>query len=354
MSEKYYSNGANQAGEDLKNQEENRRFLIDDFYYRRSKFHPTLDKQRLLKIYENIPVNYQGYYGDKHGFFRPSNNQNIVGRVYISEAASPNTTLAHEVRHYYQWHPAISGKNKKSEYTEKEKQYLQEAYSGLSAEDYSTEGSWLDEAGATNTELRRKISEENNNVIGAALDEVIDKIPEDKLLQMYINQNAYTAQDIGIGKEEPVNKDLLMLKDNADLGNFYYSQRQAKNHPWSPQDETRLQELINTYKDPHARKARKAGITDEWLNLERRKSAHEHSRKVREQDWKPFQKFHEKYPGLFKEAEGGLYLDYDAWTEYLNKMRFIPTEEGKKKVDKIKDALKNVAYINNFNSTNLV
>lgn len=62
----------------------------------------------------------------------------------------------------------------------------------------------------------------------------------------------------------------------------------------------------------------------------------------------------EKYPGLFKEMDEDFYLDHNAWTEYLNEMRFIPTEEGKKKVNKIKEALKNVAYINNFNNTNLV
>ena len=172
-------------------------FNVDDMAYRMREFHPEITREQVDDVYRTTPViasdrskgRTQGVYNDGGG---DSSRSRIM--IYQPDAMSDymlQDVLGHESNH------AVFDKLYKRKLTEKEKEYLNNAYpEAIFREDASSQ----EERHAVNKQMRNFVSELNGGVTGEGLDRAIEEVPDDVLMEHYFkNMNTGYTNDYNNG-----------------------------------------------------------------------------------------------------------------------------------------------------------
>ena len=179
-----------------------RDFYVNDFVQRRQKYHPETTAAQVENLYDNANVSF-----DKLSPGIAGLRSTTTGDIKIKSTLNDNqkrSTLSHEMRHLMD--------DKLGGLTPEENQILHDAYNLKVEKDYN----WLErEYPTTNTELRYKISRDNGNVLGDALNDVINNMTDNDLLNRANWVNGYNniPDKLLTPKNE---KQLLEQKKKAD------------------------------------------------------------------------------------------------------------------------------------------
>lgn len=341
---KKYQNGASING--LKNY--NRNFMVDDFTYRFSKQHKDVNKDQVGQVYDNSIVNLIPYNNFKvndgklfngSGFYVSKVDPQVYNqyqsnynrttdpdlKTYYGNALKVlntkqgtinlesskdygdkiNETFSHENRHYYD--DVLPGLN------QQEISKLSEAYPKLNVD----KSKWLKEATATNTELRRAISQRNNNVIKEDLDQVINNMSDQDLYNMYTQQNGYSTVDNYYFRNK--NQEFLDYQKTPEYKDQYLPYVKYR------QQEDALQSDLNAY--DYAQEKRFGMIA-----LDKAKQRTKQAKQILKQ-----RKKSNYQASVFPESVINMYNKYHKAN--LNEQELDPN-----KMQKIRTALKDVAY----------
>lgn len=170
------------------------KYNIDDYAYRVQKFHPDITKEQVQQAYNKVPVIGSDRTDDSTvGAYTSGDNERIMlyPNIWEKTGKRPNAetvapSFSHETNHNF-YTNLLEQKS-----TDEEKDLLWGAYRPGFV--FSGPDDWnkkVSEMRATNAEIRRKISQQHNNAVGKDLDDAIDNLPNDKLMDIYYNTNAY-------------------------------------------------------------------------------------------------------------------------------------------------------------------
>ena len=157
-------------------------FNVDDMAYRMREFHPEITHEQVDNVYRTTPVIASDRYrGRTQGLYNDGGGDSSRSRIMIYQPDTMSDyklrdVLGHESNH------AIYDKLYKGKLTEKEKEYLNNAYPEAIFRENADSN---EERHAVNKQLRNFVSDLNGGIIGEGLDKAIDEVPDDVLMEHY-------------------------------------------------------------------------------------------------------------------------------------------------------------------------